>query len=515
LIFCISFNGYKESKIIIHYKGGSTMKTKLTVIAILATLVSACTTGTYMTKAYDDDIYFSPANVPPVTAMDNDVQARGKSAQVGNNDTKNKRIVFSQTDRNSDGTSSVNNYIYQPDENNNQGYQNYNMDNQKLAESDTTMLYNDDDVKYVINNYYDDNDSNIDFEYRINRFHRPFFYSPFLYDDWMYGGYYSPWNYDYYGMGYGWGYDSWYGGFGYPYSYYGGYYSPFSFGFGGYWGGGYGGYYNGYYNGYYGSGGGYYNDHQVARRRATNLNLPSGDNSYNKSASGERSSIGRRANSTNTVQSGQSRSRSMDVAGENQDGIKNATIVNDRRINSSSVGRQVSSQTQSGNTRRVYEPSTTSRTYEQGRVARQNQNYTPSYNKPRIVNQSNYNNSSYTRPRTAAPGAYDQPTVKSANSNSQNQTYTEPRSSSNMRQTYRSSSSYSIGSSSSPNRSSSSYSRSSSYSSPTYSAPSRSSSSPSYGGSSPSGSSSSGSSSGGSSGGSSSGGGGGGSGHRR
>ena len=495
------------------------MKTKLTIIAILATLVSACTTGTYMTKAYDDDIYFSPSDVPPVSVMDNDVQARERSAQMRNNDTKNDKIVISQTDRNADGTSSVNNFIYQPDNNSNQDYQRYDMDDQELAESDTTIFYNDDDVKYVINNYYDENDSNIDFSYRINRFYRPFGYSPFFYDDWMYyGGYYSPWYSGYYGMGYGWGYDNWYGGFGYyPYSYYGGYYSPFSIGFGGYWGyGGYGGYYdgyyNGYYNGYYGTGGGYYNDHQVARRRATDMNLPNGNNGINKSAS--EVSSGRRANSTNTV-AGQSRSRSMDATGESQDVTKNATIVNDRRSNNTSAGRQVSSQTQSGNTRRAYEPTTTSKTYEQGRAVNQSQNYTPSYNKPRVVNQSNYNSSSYTRPRTAAPGAYDQPTVKSSNSNRQTQTYTEPRSSSNTRQTYRSSSSYSTGSSSSPARSSSSYSRSSNISTPSYSAPSRSSSTPSFGGSSPSGSSSGGSSSGGSSGGSSSSGGGGGSGHRR
>jgi hypothetical protein len=38
------------------------MKTKLTFIAIVALMVGACTTGTYTTKTYDDDIYFSPAS---------------------------------------------------------------------------------------------------------------------------------------------------------------------------------------------------------------------------------------------------------------------------------------------------------------------------------------------------------------------------------------------------------------------------------------------------------------------
>jgi len=494
------------------------MKTKLTVIAILATLVSACTTGTYMTRAYDDDIYFSPADVPPVAIAPDAAPVREKSARTNNNDTKDKKVVLSQIDRNADGTSSVNNYIYQPDNNGNPDNQSYNMDNQELAESDTTAYYNDDDVKYVINNYYDENDNNLDFAYRIGRFHNPYYYSPF-YDDWNYG-FYSPWYSGYYGMNYGFGYDGWYGGFGYPYSYYGGFYSPFAFGFGGYWGyGGYGGYYNGYnngyYNGYYGSGGGFYNDHQVARRRATDMNLPGGTNGYNKSANAGRSAnqiggVNGRANSNSMVENGQSRTRSINATGNNQD-VKNATIVNDRRSN---TGRQMNSQTQqnvnSGSVRRAYEPSTTGRTYDQGRVVRQSQNYTPSYNKPRIVNQSNYNSNSYTRPRTA--GAYNQPTLRSANSNSQNQNYTQPRSSSSMRQTYRSSSSYSSGSSSTGTRSSSSYNRSSGNSGSSYSAPARSSGggSSSYGG----GSSSSGGSSGGSSSGGSSGGGGG-SGSRR
>ena len=185
------------------------MKTKLTVISILAILVSACTTGTYMTKAYDDDIYFSPADVPPVAIVENEAPASEKSARISNNDTRDKKIILSQMDRNADGTSSVNNYIYQPDNNGNPDNQSYNMDNQELAESDTTAYYNDDDVKYVINNYYDENDNDLDFAYRIGRFHNPYYYNPFFYDDWMYSGYYSPWYSGYYGMGYGLGYNGW------------------------------------------------------------------------------------------------------------------------------------------------------------------------------------------------------------------------------------------------------------------------------------------------------------------
>ena len=473
------------------------MKTKLTVISLAAILVTACTTGTRLTKTYDDDIYFSPADVPPVAVVVNTDQGYEKSARMSNNDTKDKKIVMSQIDRNADGTSTVNNYVYQQDQNKrDQDYQSYNLDNQELINSDTTQYYNDEEVKTVINNYYDDNSGDVDFAYRINRFYRPFGYSPFFYDDWYYGGYYSPWYSNYYGFGYGWnygwGYDPWW-----PSAY--GYYSPFAFGLGGYWGWGYGGYHNGYYdgyyNGYYGTGGGFYNSHQIARRRDTNMTLPGGS--------------GRFSNSSISGTATGSRPNSVRYSRENTD-VKNATIVNDRRP-SSVNGRRMTNSTidNQGNTtnqqvRRSYEPSTTGRTYEQGRAVGQNQNYTPSYNKPRIVNQSNYNNS-YSRPRTS--GVYNSPSVRSSNSGNQN--YTEPRSSSSMRQTYRSSSSYSTGSSSVGSRSSSNYSGPSNSGS-TYSAPARSSSG-SYsggGGSSSSGSSSSGSSSGSS-------GGGGGSGHRR
>ena len=131
------------------------MKTKLPVIAVIAILVSACTTGTYMTKNYDDDIYFSPADVPPVAIVEDEVPVTEKSAKINNSDAKNQRIVMSQTDKNADGTLSVNNYIYQPEKENSNN-QSYQMDDQELVESDTTVYYDDDEVKYVINNYYDE-----------------------------------------------------------------------------------------------------------------------------------------------------------------------------------------------------------------------------------------------------------------------------------------------------------------------------------------------------------------------
>jgi hypothetical protein len=194
------------------------MKTNLLIIAIVAILVSACTTGTQLTRTYDDDIYFSPGDVPPVTMASDDDQTK-----ANNSDAKDRRVVISELEKNADGTITQRNHIYESDE---EGSQAYDMDQQYLDASDTTVYYNDDSVKYVINNYYDDDEFDLDFSYRINRFHRPY-YSPFFYDDWSYGGF------GYYPGYSGWGYDSWFmGGWGYPYYGYGGYYSPFAFGIG-------------------------------------------------------------------------------------------------------------------------------------------------------------------------------------------------------------------------------------------------------------------------------------------
>ena len=514
------------------------MKTKLLIIGVVAILASACTTESHMARTYDDDIYFSPGDVPPVT-----MAPQQSLAKVSNSDAKNNGVVISQMHKNADGTTTLNNDIYQPDDaNKNAGYQAYDNNQQDLAGSDTTAYYNDDSVKYVINNYYQDN-NDMDFSNRINRFYSPYSYDPFFYNDWN-SGFYT----GFYG-----GYDPWFSrGWGSPYGF--GYYSPFAMGFGlgglygggygsyydGYYGGGYGGYYGGGYGGgYYGQGGGFSNNHEVARRRSTEMNMPARENQDNTAKSGSPVSGSRRdGNFGNTSDSklptginsrsqiGNTRNGSTVDASGNSVDIKNGTIVNNRR-GAGTSGSQVQSgntlrsqavrpnTNSSGNIRRSYQPSTSVRTYGQSRVVNQGQNYTPSYNKPRIVNQSNYNNNSYTRPRTSG-GTYERGSIRSANT-SNGQSYSAPRSSSNMKQSYRSSPTYSNGSSSSNRSSGSGYSSpSNSGSGGSYSAPSRSSSSGgggSYSGGSSSGgggrSSSSGSSSGGSSGG------GGGSGSRR
>ncbi len=58
------------------------MKTKLPLIAIVAILVSACATGTYTAKTYDDDIYFSPGDVPPVAIVESTAPAKENSTQT-------------------------------------------------------------------------------------------------------------------------------------------------------------------------------------------------------------------------------------------------------------------------------------------------------------------------------------------------------------------------------------------------------------------------------------------------
>jgi hypothetical protein len=517
-IFRARLIGYKESKFIIQSKGGCTMKTKLPIIAIVAILVSACTTGTHLAKSYEDDIYFSPKDVSPVAVAESKTPAKEKSVQQKKSETENQQVIISEMNQNTDGSNVVTNSVYQSGTNNS-GQTGYDMNDQELIGSDTTVYYNDDDVKYVINNYYDDND--MSYADQFNRFYGPYYspyYSPYYYDDYYYGGYwgYPSWGFS---VGFGWGYP--YYGWGYPY--YG-------------WGYPYYGYGCGYpyygYGGCYPGGGYYYDDVQVSQRRTTNMNAAGNGINGNSSNTGRQSlnsmnssiqSGVQNATATNPNkwdQNGHTRGTTIDAAANS----KNATVVNDRRGNTNSVnssaGAQVQNRTDSRaqmtrpasnssvNARRSYAPSTTGSTYSQSRTVRQIQNYTPSYNKPRIVNQSNYNNS-YARPRTSNGNVLERAAVKSANSGNSGSSYSQPRSSSSMRQTYRSSSSYSSGSSSSSGRSSSNYSPSSS---PSYSAPSRSSSGSSYSGGSNSGGG--GGYSGGSSGGSS-GGGGGGSGHRR
>ncbi|HBL75426.1 MAG: hypothetical protein A2W90_03915 [Bacteroidetes bacterium GWF2_42_66] len=499
------------------------MKTKVTLMLASLLILGACSTGTYVTRTYEDDIYFTPGDItlPPVSGYsENRTQGQPQTDNAATID--NQQLIISQSETYQDGSKGLNNYIFQDNE---QGdYLRADMDaldEFDLVASDTTVVGDEEDYQYIINNYYEMDD--LGYSYRINRFHRPYFYGSF---GWNYG-YWDDWYSPYSSWGYGgWGYspfysgmywNSWYspyyyGSWGWPY--YGGYYSPYYSG--NYWGGYYGGGYHG---------GGYYNsdDYHYGQRRGSYSTVADGrSGSYSSTISRSRDT-GLKSGSTegreySSAREGLTSRRDRSVNGNPQE-TKSATLTEKRRaVDANSNQRNISTgrtsertgsqalESISGNRSnstviRNNEPSTTSRTYRSGTTTQQ-RTYVPSYNKPRTVTRSTYNSNSYNRSNSNSDQA---PTVNSRSSSN----YSKPQSNSSgsVKSTYQSGSSYNRGSSSSPSRSSnSSYNRSSnSYSQP------RSSGSSSYNsGSSRSYSSgSSGSSSSGSSGSSSGGGGGG------
>ena len=158
------------------------MKAKVTLILTSALLFGACTTGTYVTDRYDD-IYFSPGDVPPPAIVEEPATRTGRSNVVS------QQQVITELEENDDGSRGLKNNIFESDGHDADAYV-YDMDNMQLMGSDTSVYENEGDIDYVINNYYDADD--LDFTYRINRFHRPFFYGSYypFYDPW----YYDPWD---------------------------------------------------------------------------------------------------------------------------------------------------------------------------------------------------------------------------------------------------------------------------------------------------------------------------------
>lgn len=431
------------------------MKARLTLLTLAALFIGACTSGTYVTSSYTDDVYFNPGDVPPPISAEEiliEEETAEKSAH---------RMIISDIERNEEGSQTMNNYIFDGSEEDSDALV-YSMDQYDLYESDTTVYYNDDDVKYVINNYYDGDD--IDYAYRIRRFHRPHFYDPFYWDSWYYGSsfydpfyydpfYYSSWYSPYYSWGWGHSWYSPYYSWGWGYSpYYSSWYSPYSSYYG--WGYPYSSWYGGYGGGY---GGGWYADsdnYRYGQRRSTATNVTrSNDSGGRTAASGVRTS----ATTTKSVRDGATSTRTVDnnrrstsTSGVRQDAgtrpITNGRVVTERRRTSSD--QNIQGVNSNGNTQtRVYtRPGTTTTTRTYTRPA------TKSTTTPRVVTQSSRSGSNYTA----------------------------PRSTSTYNRTYRTNSTY--------NRSSSSSSATRSYRAPStttksgssYSAPSRSSSSGSY-----------------------------------
>lgn len=461
------------------------MKSRLTILTLAALFFGACTTGTYVSSSYTDDIYFNPGDVPPPIVIDETAAERQAAEKSAN------RMIISDIRENEEGSQTMNNYIFDGTERDADALV-YSMDQYDLYQSDTTVYYNEDDVKYVINNYYDG--SAVDYAYRIRRFHRPYFYDPFYWDSWYYDPffydpfYYSSWYSPYYSWGWGSYWHSPYYSWGWGYSpYYSYWHRP-------YYGGFYGGYYGGYpYYSWYGYGNRRYIDsenYRYGQRRSTGSGVLYGNEDGRRTtATGVRSSAtttksaqegirtqtggtqhdARRASSGSGVRSAESAT--------NQRSATNTVLTERRRAESGSGSESVRSSsntpsqtyTRPGNTTttRTYTRPTTNTTTTP-RVATPSGSSGSNYTAPRST--STYNrtyrtNSTYNRSSSSssATRTYNTPSSTTTKSGS---TYSTPaRSSSSSSGSYRSSGSSSSGSYSTPSSSGSSRSSSSSSSS--------------------------------------------------
>jgi hypothetical protein len=454
------------------------MKSKFTYMGLLAILMSACTTGSYVTSSYTDDIYFNPGDVPPpivaeTITKDNTVPQKPE-----------KKVIVSEITKNEDGTNTTNNYVFEG-----AVVDDYSTEKDSNG-SDTITYYEDGELQQVINNYYD-NDGNVDYAYRIQQFHNPYFYDPFFYDSWYYDPYYyNPgWSF---GFSWGWGYP--YYGYGYPYyPYYGwGYYPPYY--------GGYPPYYGGYPPIYVDS-----DSYQYGQRRSAGTNVSRNDGrgssgSVAQNSSGRNKSadtgVSGLSNSGNTGRSATSSSGRRDASGVNdsrtKSGTPNSNVLTEKRRSGGEgmYSRQTGVESNAGNN--------TKSSIDRSINSNSTRSQTQSYSRPGSTAQSR----SYTRPSSSSSSVNMQPRVVNKSAVGSNSTggYSQPKTTSSYNQAYRSSSTYS--------RSSSTGISSRSYSSPASSSNSYRSSTPASSGSYSSGSSSSGRSSGASFSGSSGGGGG-------
>ena len=399
------------------------MKSKFTYMGLLALILSACGTGSYVTNSYTDDIYFNPSEVkPPIVVSETKTTTTTKSAgnvKVVNEVAENEYVSEISEDYMTEGT-----MANAADYNAQQGFEG----------TDTISYYEDGEVKQLIDNYY--TDDNVDFAYRIYRFHNPAFYDPFYWNSWYYDPYYyDPWGWSFsFNFGWGWGYP--YYGWGYPYygwgyPYYGwGYYPPYYSG------------YPGYYPPIYVDS----DDYQYGQRREGGTNVSRNDvresggtgsaraSARDKSAGSgidtDSNSGSRRETSVSGARAGSRTSESGSI----NSGRENSAVLTERRRNSDGT---------SGYTRQATVN------------AEQRSSSTQSYTRPGNSSQSR----TYTRPGNSVSGNNLQPRVvnKSSSTGTQ-QGYAQPRSTSGYNQSYRSSSTY--------NRSSSSGVSSRSYSAP-------------------------------------------------
>ncbi|NLO01200.1 MAG: hypothetical protein GX126_02625 [Bacteroidales bacterium] len=455
------------------------MKSRLIILSMVALFTGACTSGSYITRNYPDDIYFNPGDVPPPIILEEEPVAQETVMEKSAN-----RMIISNIEENQEGSQTMSNYIFDGSEEDADALT-YSIDQFDRYDSDTSVYYNDDEVKYVINNYYDGDE--MDYAYRIRRFHRPYFYDPFYWDSWYYDPfyydpfYYSSWYSPYWSYSWGWGH-SWYS----PYSSWGWGYSPYySYWHRPYYGGYYGGGYP--YYGWYGSGGRYYADsenYRYGKRDEGNTNVYYGSDSGRRTSTsaarttavvpksgrtgtGESATTqpGRRTTTSGTVNTRQvSQDRNSNVLTEGRrttssvsgdQSVKRGTTTSARTYTrpGSTTGTRTYTRPYTGTsaTPRVVNPksSSTTRYYRQPSSS-------STYNRSYRTN-STYNRSSGTR---SSGGTYRKPSSSSTKSGSVYQRSTPSRSSSSG--SYRSSGgsssrgSYSTGSSGSSRSSSSS-----------------------------------------------------------
>ena len=77
------------------------MKAKITYLGILAVLLSACSTGSYVSSSYTDDIYFNPGDVPPPITMAATTTKKAAEPKSAN------KIIVSEINKNDDGTNTM------------------------------------------------------------------------------------------------------------------------------------------------------------------------------------------------------------------------------------------------------------------------------------------------------------------------------------------------------------------------------------------------------------------------
>ena len=122
------------------------MKSKLIILSMVALFAGACTSGTYITRNYTDDIYFNPKNVPPPIIMEEEPAEQEVVMEKSAN-----RMIISNIEENEEGTQTMSNYIFEGSEEDADALT-YAMDQFDMYDTDTTVYYNDDEVKYVILN---------------------------------------------------------------------------------------------------------------------------------------------------------------------------------------------------------------------------------------------------------------------------------------------------------------------------------------------------------------------------